>query len=73
MSDSNQAALCAALEAFNDPNRRQEYLDIYAPDVILHGYPRGLAGLEGARSFYSQLWRVVSRCASHHGRRHRSR
>jgi len=58
VSDSNQATLRAALEAFNDPNRRQEYLDIYAPDVILHGYPRGLAGLEGARSFYSQLWRA---------------
>jgi predicted ester cyclase len=58
VSDSNQAALRAALEAFNDPNRRQAYLDIYAPDVVLHGYPRGLAGLEGARSFYSQLWRA---------------
>lgn len=58
MSESNEATLRAALEAFNDPDRRQEYLELYAPDVILHGYPRGLAGLEGARSFYSQLWRA---------------
>jgi predicted ester cyclase len=56
LSEINQATLSAALEAFNDPDRRQAYLELYAPDVILHGYPRGLAGLEGARSFYSQLW-----------------
>jgi predicted ester cyclase len=56
VSESNEATLRAALEAFNDPDRRQGYLELYAPDVILHGYPRGLAGLEGARSFYSQLW-----------------
>jgi predicted ester cyclase len=56
VSESNEATLRAALEAFNDPDRRQGYLELYAPDVILHGYPRGLAGLEGARSFYSHLW-----------------
>jgi predicted ester cyclase len=58
LSERNQATLRDALEAFNDPDRRPEYLNIYAPDVTLHGYPRGLAGLEGARSFYSQLWRA---------------
>ncbi len=56
MSDSNEAALRRAVEAFNDPSRREDYLKLYAADVVLHGYPRGLAGLEGARSFYSQLW-----------------
>jgi predicted ester cyclase len=58
LSDSNQAALGGAVEAFNDPDRRQEYLEVYAEDVILHGYPRGLAGRQGAGSFYSQLWRA---------------
>jgi predicted ester cyclase len=58
LSESNEATLRAALEAFNDPDRRQGFLELYAPDVILHGYPRGPAGLEGARSFYSQLWRA---------------
>jgi predicted ester cyclase len=56
LSESNEAALHAAVEAFNDPSRREDYLKLYAPDVVLHGYPRGPAGLEGARSFYSQLW-----------------
>ncbi len=56
MSDRNEAALRAAADAFNDPARREEYLDLYAPDVVLHGYPRGLKGREGAKRFYSQLW-----------------
>jgi predicted ester cyclase len=56
LSDTNEAALRAAVTAFNDPDRREGYLELYAPDVVLHGYPRGLAGVDGARSFYSQLW-----------------
>ncbi len=56
MPETNEAALRTAVEAFNDPARREAYLELYAPGVVLHGYPRGLAGLEGARSFYSQLW-----------------
>ena len=56
MSETNEAVLRAAVDAFNDPDHREGYLDLYAPDVVLHGYPRGVAGLEGARSFYSQLW-----------------
>lgn len=59
MFETNEAVLRAAVAAFNDPQNRQGYLDLYAPDVVLHGYPRGLAGLEGARSFYSQLWEAV--------------
>jgi len=54
--ETNEAALRAAVAAFNDPQDRQGYLRLYSPDVVLHGYPRGLAGLAGARSFYSQLW-----------------
>jgi steroid delta-isomerase-like uncharacterized protein len=56
--DTNEAALRAAVAAFNDPQDREGYLRLYAPDVVLHGYPRGLAGLDGARSFYSQLWQA---------------
>ena len=56
MSDTNEAALRAAVAAFNDRHNREGYLELYAPEVVLHGYPRGLEGLEGARRFYSQLW-----------------
>jgi predicted ester cyclase len=58
VSESNEAALRAAVDAFNDPGNREGYLRLYAPEVVLHGYPRGLAGQEGARSFYSQLWQA---------------
>ncbi len=56
VSETNQAALRAAVDAFNDPQNREGYLRLYAEDVVLHGYPRGVAGRDGARSFYSQLW-----------------
>ncbi|MGH2874353.1 MAG: ester cyclase, partial [Solirubrobacteraceae bacterium] len=56
MPGSNRAALDAAVTAFNDPQRRADYLELYAPDVVLHGYPRGLYGAEGARTFYTLLW-----------------
>lgn len=56
MSDTNEGALRRAVEAFNDPERREAYLELYAPSVVLHGYPRDLAGVEGARTFYTQLW-----------------
>ena len=56
MFETNQAALRDAVAAFNDPPHRDGWLTLYAPDVVLHGYPRGLEGLDGARTFYAQLW-----------------
>ena len=56
MSNSNESALRAAVEGFNDPDRRERWLDLYSPYVVLHGYPRGLEGHDGARRFYEQLW-----------------
>lgn len=56
MSNSNESALRAAVEGFNDPDGRERWLDLYSPYVVLHGYPRGLEGHDGARRFYEQLW-----------------
>lgn len=56
MSISNESALRAAVEGFNDPEGHERWLDLYGPYVILHGYPRGLEGHDGARRFYEQLW-----------------
>lgn len=56
MSESNEALLRQAVTAFNDPDARDGYFDLYAPDVVLHGYPAGAEGCDGAHSFYSQLW-----------------
>ena len=38
MSEANEASLRRAVDAFNDPSARDGYLDLYAPDVVLHGY-----------------------------------
>jgi len=56
LSNSNESALRAAVEGFNDPDGRERWLDLYSPYVVLHGYPRGLEGHDGARRFYEQLW-----------------
>ena len=56
MSETNEATLRAAIAAFNDPERRERYLDLYDPAVVLHGYPRGLEGREGAKRFYTRVW-----------------
>jgi predicted ester cyclase len=56
LSDANESALRAAVEGFNDPTGRERWLDLYSPYVVLHGYPRGLEGHDGARKFYEQLW-----------------
>ena len=46
-----------ALEMFNDPERREQYLEGYAEDVVLHGYPPDLPpGREGAAAFYQMIW-----------------
>jgi predicted ester cyclase len=56
LSNSNESALRAAIEGFNDPTGHERWLDLYSPYVVLHGYPRGLEGHDGARRFYEQLW-----------------
>ena len=56
MSEANEASVRRAVDAFNDPSGRELYLDLYAPDVVLHGYPPSVEGREGACRFYSELW-----------------
>ncbi|MDQ6728717.1 MAG: ester cyclase [Actinomycetota bacterium] len=56
MSDPNEASFYAAVAAFNDSSARERFLELYASDVVLHGYPRGIEGIGGAREFYSELW-----------------
>jgi predicted ester cyclase len=56
--ETNEAALRTAVAAFNDPYNREGYLRLYSPDVVLHGYPGELSGLDGARSFYAALWKA---------------
>jgi predicted ester cyclase len=54
--DDVRAVVTAALQRFNDRDDRLGFLDAYAPDVRLHGYPGGLAGREGLERFHAPLW-----------------
>ncbi len=48
----------AAIECFNDPQRRAAYFEIlYDDDVVLHGYTPGpLQTKPAARAFYEQIF-----------------
>ena len=49
----NKACLEHFVQYFNKETLDQ-YLEIYAPDVVLHGYPPDLPpGFEGVRAFYT--------------------
>ena len=53
--ESNRAALAAAVESMNVPDL-DAYMEIYDPDVVLHGYPPELPpGAVGARVFYEMV------------------
>jgi predicted ester cyclase len=45
-----------AFARFNDREDRAAFLDVYHPDVVLHGYPSGVQGREGLRHFHDELW-----------------
>jgi predicted ester cyclase len=53
VGDDVRAVVSAALARFDD---REGFLDAYAPDVRLHGYPSGIEGHEGLRRFHRALW-----------------
>ena len=52
----NEVALARAVAAFNDPERREQYFELYDPAAVLNGYPPGCEGLDGAKEFYRGLW-----------------
>lgn len=55
--EENKAVLRRAIERFNDPEDRKGYFELYDPDIVLHGFPPGLApGIEGAEQFYTAYW-----------------
>jgi steroid delta-isomerase-like uncharacterized protein len=44
-----------AFARFNEDRDRAGFLEAYADDVVLHGYPEGLEGVEGLRRFHQEL------------------
>jgi predicted ester cyclase len=57
MGDEDIRALAAgAFARFNEREDRAAFFDAYHPDVVLHGYPGALQGLDGLRAFHEALW-----------------
>lgn len=53
---SNREAIHRALECFADPARRSSYFDLYAENVVLHGYTGVEPGLESVKQYYATFW-----------------
>lgn len=53
--EENKAALRRARDRWNarDPDG---YLELYAPDAVIHGYPGIDPGLASIRAFYERFW-----------------
>jgi predicted ester cyclase len=45
-----------AFARFNESDHRDGFFDAYRADVVLHGYPAGLQGLDGLHRFHEALW-----------------
>jgi steroid delta-isomerase-like uncharacterized protein len=58
MSEQNVATLERAVEQMNAGNL-DGYMDLYADDLTLHGYPPGVEGKQGAHAFYAQFRRAL--------------
>lgn len=53
---TNTEILQRALACFADASRRDQYFDLYAPDVVLHGYEGVQPGLESVKNYYGGIW-----------------
>lgn len=56
-AESNLAVLRESIEQHNDPERRDQYLDSYSDDLVLHGADAD--GLEELRAFYHTVWEAI--------------
>jgi steroid delta-isomerase-like uncharacterized protein len=56
-TQDNIATIERAVAAFNNPSQRDRYFDLYADNVVLHGFPPGLpAGKAGVKAFFGGFW-----------------
>lgn len=53
--EENEATLRRAIESWNEGDLAG-YLEMYSPEVVLHGYQGVEPGLESARRFYEGFW-----------------
>jgi steroid delta-isomerase-like uncharacterized protein len=55
---SNRENFSHAIQCFSDPQRRNEYFQLYSDDIILHGYQGIEPGLESVKQFYNSFWKL---------------
>src|SRR5580692_5447255 len=55
---SNRESFSHAIKCFSDPQRRNEYFQLYSDDIIVHGYQGIQPGLESVKQFYYAFWRI---------------
>ena len=55
---SNRESFSHAIKCFSDPQRRNEYFQLYSDDIILHGYQGIEPGLESVKQFYYAFWKL---------------
>jgi steroid delta-isomerase-like uncharacterized protein len=58
MSQENVATIERAIEQMNSGNL-DGYMELYADDLTLHGYPPGVEGKDGARAFYESFGKAL--------------
>ena len=59
MANENVAAIASAVEQMNEGNV-DGYLELYADDLTVHGYPPGVEGKEGVSEFYRSFRKAIS-------------
>ncbi len=47
-----------AINNFNDPEKRDIYINTYDDACIIYGFPEGFEGKEGLKQFYNMLWQA---------------
>jgi predicted ester cyclase len=48
-----------ALANFSDPLRRDQYFELYAPEIVLHGYDGVGPGIDSVKRYYSAFWDAI--------------
>lgn len=48
-----------ALANFSDPLRRDQYFELYAPEVVLHGYGVVEPGIDSVKQYYYGFWGAI--------------
>jgi predicted ester cyclase len=54
-TEENKAILQRAMDKFS-PQTKEQYLSLYDPGCVLHGYVGVEPGLDGIRRFYEAFW-----------------